>query len=190
MMSPELEPVEDGGARRRAWALAALLLFGALLLALAWQELRWQTHEPFRLRGVSHAVGAPVGETLSVGYQLRNESRLPLRIESIELPSERRRRITETVRLDVLEVAALPSGELAIAARGRPLARGLRTDDVEGRQVAPGEDLALVVSYVGDGPGRFYVGPFLVGYRFGPFRGEQRVPLSRAYGFEITEPED
>lgn len=184
---PEPRPRSATASRaRRALPLVLALLLAALLLLVAWQELRWQLHEPFVLRGLSHAVGVPVGETLSIGYQLRNRSRMPLVIEGIELPSEQRRTITGTRRLEVLELAALPTGELAIAAQGRPIDRGLRTAPVEGAHVPPDQNLALVASFVGTGPGRFYIGPFTVRYRFGPFRGSQRLPLSRAYGFSVT----
>ena len=171
---------------RLAWALAATLA----VVALA-QELRWELHRPLSLAGLSHAVGVPVGTTLTAGFAIRNDAWLPLEITAIELRGDQRRAGEELVFLSVTEIAALrgvSEGEAVPALPGTLLERSLRGGDPVGLRLAPGEAMELGVSLVGDGAAEYGLGPFEVRYRWGPLRGEQDVPLPRDYRVRVTPP--
>lgn len=178
-------PAAPKRAARGGWLVAA-----ALLAVVVLQEIRWQMSDPFELAAVSHAVGVPAGEALTAGYAIRNTSRLPLSIEGIAVPGDAHTRGDgTTVRLDVMNVAATPRQTPSAAKRGGALELGLSTSRVDGQGVAPGEQLALAVTYRGTGPDRFSAGPLIVRYGFGPWEGEQRVSLGRGYRIVVTGPD-
>jgi hypothetical protein len=169
---------------RLAWVVAALLA-----AAVVAQELRWQLHAPFSLAGLSHAVGVPVDVTLTAGFALRNDSRLPLEIERLSLRGDQQRAGGEMVFLSTTELALLrgvAEGEAVPAMPGTLLERGLRGGEPVGQRVAPGESIELGASLVGDGAGEYGLGPFEIDYRWGPFRGSQEVPLPRDYRVRVT----
>jgi hypothetical protein len=169
---------------RLAWVVATLLAAG-----LAAQELRWQLHAPFSLAGLSHAVGVPVDVTLTAGFALRNDSRLPLEIERLTLQGDQQREGGGMIYLSTTELAVLrgvAEGEAVPAMPGTLLERGLRGGEPVGQRVAPGESIELGASLVGDGAGEYGLGPFEIGYRWGPFHGTQNVPLPRDYRVRVT----
>ncbi len=177
---------------RVAWTCAALLAVGLVV-----QSLRTEMAAPWELAGLSHAVGIPVGMRLTAGFAVRNRSRLPLRIVSITVRGDERGMpqdpaANRRVRLDVVEVAVLrgvPDGEAVPALPGTLLERELRGGSPKGARVSAGEAVELGVSVVGDGAGEFGLGPIEVAFQWGPWSGEQTVPLPRDYRVRVTAPD-
>jgi hypothetical protein len=168
-------------ARRMASVLRPGLML-ALMAAVAAQELRWQMHQPFELTGVSHAVSVPRRVPLTAGYTVRNNSVLPLKLESLSILGDSRTvGVTDTVRLDVTHIVAT-SGDRPVPAKpGTAFNRHLAASAPEGRTLQPGQSLGLAATYVGSGPGRFRAGPLELVYRWGPFRRSQSLSLGRGY---------